>query len=355
MAIDQMALVDLLNNLRNQSPQQLSPDATGGSGSGDFMDMMNRNPVPPAVNDPRAALLQQAFAPNQPQLLPEEPQWSKGRMIGSQVGAALADALGAYAAGLGSPVRVNASRQLLERVQQGRFSREENARRKKGAEDESRQARARYELGQIDKADQQKREDDRFAAQRADRVAEREDEQAFRSQLERDRRTAEENAAKRSETIAKELAQLRADTEIKQERIRQEGKSDIDKVAARQEAQADRESTTQGIQYVVGTANGLQQLLSEPGATAEGVRKKAKRALDALGVRGKAREEVWRYWIEEVEPDLQAWEDANAPQQGPQQSQLTPYGQQDIQRIKPSLPKNAIGTAMLGGGFRGSF
>lgn len=167
MAIDQLALIDLLTNLRNQAPPAISPDATGGSGMGTFADMMYRNPAPQNVADPRAALMQQAFAPRTPELVPEEPQWGKGRQIGSQIGAALADALGAYAAGLGSPVRVNASQQLMDRIRMGQASRDENARRKKSAEDEATQAKARYELGRMEQADQQKRQDELRADDRA--------------------------------------------------------------------------------------------------------------------------------------------------------------------------------------------
>lgn len=318
-AIDQMALIDLLTNLRNQSPPPISPDAADGSGMGTLADLFTRGAEAQPPIDQEAALVEQAYGVRQPDLYPEGPPVSRGREIGGGIAAAIGDALATYGGAIGRfPVNANASQQLLERIRQGRMAREKNVNLKKSAEDEAARAKAQYKLGEIKRAEDRGRQDKIRAEDLAARDAERREDREFRAGEAQKAREFELQTIQRSETLRREMEKLRADTDLKQERIRKEGKDEVDKVAARQEAQAQRETTTQGIQYVVGTANNLGALLQEPGATAEGVRKKAKRALDALGVRGPAREEVWRYWMEEVEPDLQAWEQRNAPVQGPQ-------------------------------------
>lgn len=315
MAIDQMALIDLLTNLRNQTPPAISPDATGGSGMGTFADMMYRNPAPTAVNDPRAALMQQAFQPQEPQLLPEEPQWSKGRQTASQIGAALADALGAYAAGLGSPVRVNASQQLMDRIRMGRAYRDENARRKKSAEDEATQAKARYELGRMEEADAQKRQDDQFAKEQAARKDELLQKQAF-DQAELDRRLKFE--ARQAELEAQrrtDLEVLKGNQDYQIEKLRQAGRETEDRVLNRQR---EGEQWT-ALKEIKGNVVNIKAQLPEMLKTQspDQIRSMFLDAVEVQGLDGQAKQEALEFFRDRLEPLLQQADPVQGPQDDP--------------------------------------
>lgn len=370
--IDQMALIDMLTRLRNQSPPSISPDATGGSGMGSFMDMMQRTPPPQNTADPRAALLEQEFAPQQPQLVPEEPEWGKGRQIGSQIGAALADALGAYAQGLGSPVRVNASQQLMERIRQGREARGENERRKKSSEDEAKRARAHYERVKLDKAEELKRQDTIREEDRAfdlyresGQIGAREDREARNRQIGKQEASEDRlynlrlGAAKAGQSVPPDadektlldaIARGERDQIARQERNREKPEKLNDKslalgnsiaIGMYRGVPADQKSGAPAIPPV-------EERLNQ-GETPDSLLLEYEMELDSSGVFGQERAEAMKTYEKYVGASIRKWRANKAlADKNSDLSGIKPEGKRGGFKIDPDTVRQFIGTRGMG-------
>lgn len=296
-----------------------SGDAVGGDG---WYDMFSRTPAPSMAPNPAEAedarlreLAQiETSRTVTPYPVPDEVQ-TKDRVF-----AAIADAMSAYARGMNPAVpTTNALEELRQRRAMREATMAENTRMQTEAEGATARECARLQ-----------REEILGRRAKAEKQAETASEREFRERMAREGDEREAARSKEAQDAAarnaRELAELRGEIDIKTERVRQQGRSDVDKVAERQKAQATSESKKELKRTVVNMKAMLPKLL-EGGMQPDEIRQQFLDALDIEDLPEEDRAEMKQFFRDKIEPLLAAPEQqvpaSQAPITGPAREGLS--------------------------------